>query len=69
MGYDLVERPLSSQRHNTTTIDPNFIQSGDAILNLRLDGLDPFISYGIGSHIAHTAMALRFEGELYIVES
>ena len=69
MDYELVERPKKAWRHNTTIIDQDFIQSGDAILILRLDGLDPFISFGIGSHIGHTAMALRFDGELYVVES
>ena len=38
-------------------------------MTMRLDGFDPFISYVIGAHIAHTAMALRIEGVLYVVES
>lgn len=36
---------------------------------MRLDGLDPMIMYGTGSHSGHSLMALRFDGELYIVES
>ena len=36
---------------------------------MRLDGLDPIIMYGSGSHAGHSTMALRFDGELYIVES
>jgi len=36
---------------------------------LRLDGLDPMIMYGTGSHSGHSVMALRMDGELYIVES
>lgn len=36
---------------------------------MRLDGLDPMIMYGTGSHSGHTVMAHRFNGELYIVES
>lgn len=36
---------------------------------MRLDGLDPMIMYGTGSHSGHTTTALRFDGELYIVES
>ena len=39
------------------------------VVTYRLDGLEPFIMFGTGSHIGHTVMALRFEGELYIVES
>lgn len=47
------------------------IQSGDFLAILRLDGLDPIIMYGSGSHIGHSVMALRFwdDEELYIVES
>lgn len=69
MGWDMVERPKWAQGYDTTEIDEDFIQSGDPILILRLNGLDPLISYTAGSHIAHTAMAMRFDGELYVIES
>lgn len=36
---------------------------------MRLDGLDPIIMLGTGSHSGHTTMALRIDGELHIVES
>jgi len=36
---------------------------------MRLDGLDPMIMYGTGSRVGHNVMALRFDGELYVVES
>ena len=36
---------------------------------MRLDGVDPMIMYGAGTHAGHSTMALRFDGELYIVES
>lgn len=36
---------------------------------MRLDGLDPIVMWGTGSHAGHTTMALRFDGELYVVES
>lgn len=38
---------------------------------MRLDGLDPLIMYGTGSHSGHTVTALRddSDGRLYIVES
>merc|ERR1719460_3358819 len=45
------------------------IQSGDYLPIIRFDGLDPMIMYGTGSHSGHTVMAMRFDGELYIVES
>lgn len=54
---------------NKVEIDEDLIQSGDYIAIMRLDGLDPMIMYGTGSHSGHSVMALRFDGELYIVES
>jgi len=36
---------------------------------MRLDGVDPIIMYGSGTHAGHSVMALRFDGELYIIES
>ena len=50
-------------------IDPDLINSGDFFGILRLDGLDPMIMYGTGSRIGYNTMALRFDGELYVVES
>ena len=50
-------------------IDPDTIQSGDFFGVMRLDGLDPMIMYGTGSRVGHNVMALRFDGELYVVES
>jgi len=51
------------------TIDPDLIQSGDYLAVMRLDGLDQIIMYGTGSHSGHSVVAMRFDGELYIVES
>lgn len=45
------------------------IQSGDYLAVMRLDGLDPMIMFGTGSRSGHSVMAMRFDGELYIVES
>lgn len=64
MGYELKERPITK-----VEIDPDLIQDGDFVAIMRLDGLDPIIMYGTGSHAGHSTMALRFDGELYIVES
>lgn len=50
-------------------IDPSYIQSGDLFVISRLDGLSPIVMYGTGSHATHCTMALRIEGELYIIES
>lgn len=62
--YDLVERKTKK-----VEIDDTKIKSGDYFAVMRLDGLDPMIMYGTGSHSGHTVMAHRFNGELHIVES
>jgi hypothetical protein len=59
-------RPTEHQRID---IDATQIKSGDYFAVLRLDGLDPMIMYGTGSHSGHTVMACRFDGDLYILES
>lgn len=64
MGYELVEREIKE-----VDLDPSLIQSGDFLAIMRLDGVDPIIMYGSGTHAGHSTMALRFDGELYIVES
>ena len=64
MKYDLVKRPIEKVQ-----IDENSINSGDQIVIFRLDGIDPAIMYGSGAYNGHVALCLRFEGELYIVES
>ena len=50
-------------------VDEDLIQSGDFFVIIRLDGLDPIVMWGTGSYAGHTVMALRFDGDLYIVES
>ena len=64
MGMELKEREIQE-----VELDESEIHSGDFIAITRLDGLDPIIMYGSGTHAGHSVMALRFDGELYIVES
>jgi hypothetical protein len=64
MGYELIAREVTQYEY-----DLNLIQSGDFICIMRLDGVDPIIMYGSGTHCGHSTMALRFDGELYVVES
>ena len=64
VNYDLVERKTQK-----VEIDESLISSGDYFAVMRLDGLDPMIMYGTGSHSGHSVVALRMDGELYIVES
>lgn len=51
------------------SIDKTEIKTGDFIAIYRLDGLDPLIMLGTGSHIGHSAVACWIDGELYILES
>jgi len=64
MGLTFEERTT-----RTYDYDESLINSGDFLSITRLDGLDPIIMYGTGSHAGHSVMALRMDGELYIVES
>lgn len=64
MGYTLEKRTITDYDY-----DENLIQSGDFLSIMRLDGVDPIIMYGSGSHAGHSTMALRYDGELYIIES
>ena len=50
-------------------IDPNLVQSGDLLATVRTDGLNAFNMYSTGASVGHTAMALWFDGELYVVEA
>jgi len=50
-------------------IDVNEIKTGDFIAIYRLDGLDPLIMMGTGSHLGHSAMACWIDGELHVIES
>lgn len=64
MGWDLQVR-----ENQDTMIDPDLLQSGDFLGIMTTDGLGGIIMYGTGSHLNHCTMALRFDGELYIIES
>jgi hypothetical protein len=64
VGYDMKPRTIQNYEY-----DSDLIQSGDFIAIMRLDGIDEIIMYGTGTHSGHSVMALRMEGELYIVES
>jgi len=64
VNYTLVERETQE-----VEIPEDMIQSGDYFAVMRLDGLDPMIMYGTGSHSGHSVVALRMDGELYITES
>lgn len=45
------------------------IRSGDTFHVLKLDGLDPMISWGLGSATGHMTVAIRRFGELFVCES
>jgi len=64
VNWKLEERPTQK-----VTIDESQVQTGDYFAVMRLDGLDPLIMYGTGSHSGHSVVAMRENGHLYIVES
>ena len=69
MGLELEKRHI-----NLVDVDESLIKSGDFILIMRLDGIDPIIMYGTGSHGAHCGVLIWFpepDGTeaLYIIES
>lgn len=64
MNYTLEKREVTNYEY-----DESLIQSGDFLAIMRLDGLDPIIMYGSGTHAGHSTMALRMDGKLYVVES
>ena len=66
---EAMELVLEEREIQKVEIDPDLIQSGDFFAIFRLDGLDPMQMYATGSHAGHATMALRFDGELYVVES
>lgn len=68
MQIDLEVRDSQHWTSETATIDPDLIQSGDLILAMRMDGMNQFLSFSDGAVNGHTAIALRFDGELYIIE-
>ena len=50
-------------------LDEKLIHTGDFIGISRLDGVDPMIMLGTGSHIGHTCVCAWIDGELYVLES
>jgi len=66
--YSLIDIEL--RKNNTViAIDESQIKSGDFLGVIRLDGLDPMLAWGMGSHTGHTTVALWVDGQLYICES
>jgi hypothetical protein len=64
MGYEMEVRNVTEYDY-----DESLIQSGDFLAIMRLDGVDPIIMYGSGTHAGHSVMALRFDDGLYVIES
>ena len=56
-------------RTELTDFDESLIKSGDTLVIMRMDGLDPLIMYGTGTHVGHCVMAMWYEDGLYVIES
>lgn len=63
MGYELEDA------NGTIGLDASEFRSGDFLGILRLDGLDPLVGVGTGSHLGHTAMVVGKGNSLYVLES
>ena len=50
-------------------ISPRNFQSGDLLLLRRLDGMDPFLMVSTGGHVAHAAVLLKEDDQMYVLES
>jgi hypothetical protein len=75
-NVDFLQRYVNFQQNSrgdygkkVLNIDKSEIKSGDFLAITRLDGVDPLVMLGSGSHIGHSAVCLWVEGELYVVES
>lgn len=71
-NLNFLEQNMNMTLKNNTIApveDVSWIQEGDIILARRLDGLDPLIMWGTGSHVGHTTIVLEINGELHVTES
>ena len=50
-------------------LDESEIHTGDFVAISRIDGVDPIIMIGTGSHIGHSCVCSWIDGELYVIES
>ncbi|CAJ1334007.1 unnamed protein product [Effrenium voratum] len=65
VGIDMKKR----RDPGTLLLNESEIASGDFFGVIRLDGLDPMLAFGMGSHTGHTTVALWEDGQLYVAES
>lgn len=62
---------MKNRSSGSVAIDESLINSGDFIGVIRLDGLDPMLSWAMGASTGHTTIAIRdpADNQLYIHES
>eukprot|EP01116_Phalansterium_solitarium_P019619 TRINITY_DN5556_c0_g1_i1.p1 TRINITY_DN5556_c0_g1~~TRINITY_DN5556_c0_g1_i1.p1 ORF type:complete len:572 (+),score=196.97 TRINITY_DN5556_c0_g1_i1:105-1820(+) len=66
---DYANYTLEPRKIQVVTLNESDIHSGDFLAILRLDGLDPMLAWGMGSHTGHTAITMWIDGALYVCES
>jgi len=66
---DYMNVTFEERETDLVMIPEDQIQSGDFFGVLRMDGLDPMLAWGMGSHTGHTTIALRMDGALHVCES
>jgi hypothetical protein len=68
VNYKLTTRREQYQKI-ILNVDEKEIKTGDFLFIFRMDGLDPMIMFGTGSHAGHSAVACWIDGELHVLES
>jgi hypothetical protein len=62
--------PMAPRTAGMLNVSDGFIQSGDFLGVIRLDGLDPMLAWAMGSTTGHTCITMRDEAnELHVLES
>jgi len=64
VNFDIDKRSTTN-----VTLPSGYIQSGDFLGILRLDGLDPMLAWGMGDHTGHFTVAMEMNGTMHVCES
>jgi len=68
--YQQIQPTMSNRTTWRVDVDESYIQSGDFLGIIRLDGLDPMLAWAMGSTTGHTTVAMRApNGTLFVCES
>jgi len=69
-NYAKISPPMVARNDSVVVVPEDYIQSGDFVGIIRLDGLDPMLGWAMGSTTGHTVVALRAPNNtLFLCES